>query len=76
MYDNKDVFFKKGDINGFKEVFKNLNKEKTQKMAKVNHENSKRYLKNILTNKRESFFEYFIKNEIEGELDERVKNNI
>lgn len=60
---DKEYIFDKGSIKQIINIYKNFNKDKMIEQAVKNHSNSKKYLKNILYNRRKSFFKEFIKHE-------------
>ncbi len=61
---DKSFIFKKGDTNQIVKMISNLTKDNLLKMSVNNFENSKRYLTNILYDKRTSFYNNFINSEL------------
>lgn len=67
---NDSAIFKKGNVDDLCKIYKGLTAEKLKEQSKINHNNSKKYLKTILYNRREKFFQHFIIKEIMGDNNE------
>lgn len=57
---DRDFIFEKGNVQAICEIYKKFTPEIMELQSKKNHENSKKYLKHILYDRRKKFFNEFI----------------
>ncbi|UMZ34200.1 glycosyltransferase [Priestia megaterium] len=56
----KEYIFPKGDVQEICDIYNTFDKENMMQQARKNHENSKRYVKSVLYERRNNFFNNFI----------------